>query len=290
MLIDHYRMEYIDLGTFSVKRFKDNKGSYVNTTNLEFYARNYLLGAFLDGLDIPPDHKSQIRSVLATVSTVRNKLTPYSGPTPFTTWQLTWKPSSTLTLQFLEEGLYTGTFDGRYKDARKSSLEIADFMNYQSVADKVLEIKDAITNGKSGGEAGGASGDANVTAPAVVDPAAPMNQQTSLAVSFKQLSEQETWTKHMQKVLSGTIRLLVDDGTTARLKTAIQSIPLAMTKGDPTGLVLFIFGRTLLGQLRQIINMRVELQPKYRTEQQFETASSQHIKTTESIVANRINF
>lgn len=175
------------------------------------------------------------------MSTVRNKLTPYSGPTPDTTWQLTWKPSSTLTLQFLEDALYTGTFDGRYKDARKSSLEIADFMNYQSVADKVLEIKDAITNGKSGGEAGGASGDANVTAPAVVDPAAPINQQTSLAVSFKQLSEteQETWTKHMQKMLSGTIRLLVDDGTTAQLKTAIQSTPLAMTRGDPTGLILF---------------------------------------------------
>ena len=54
--------------------------------------------------------------------------------------------------------------------------------------------------------------------------------------------------------------------------------------------LLFIFGRTLLGQLRQIINMCVELQPKYRTEQQFETASSQHITTTESIVATRINF
>jgi hypothetical protein len=59
MLVDHYLMEYIDLGTFSVKKLREVKDSYVNVTNLKLDAKVYLLGPFLDGLDIPPDHTNQ---------------------------------------------------------------------------------------------------------------------------------------------------------------------------------------------------------------------------------------
>ena len=55
MLVDHYRMDYIDIGTFSVKKLKDRRDSYINVCCFKQDLRCYLLGKWLDVLDICPE-------------------------------------------------------------------------------------------------------------------------------------------------------------------------------------------------------------------------------------------
>ena len=112
--------------------------------NYKFETKSYLLGPYLDGLDIKPEHKQRIREVLASVKTCRMNVTPYNGNTDLT-WQVGWPESSKMVLTFIEDLVYTTAFDGRYKDAKKSGLEVIDFLAYASCQERLDEIKAAIT-------------------------------------------------------------------------------------------------------------------------------------------------
>ena len=176
------------------------------------------------------------------------------------TWQAGWSPSSVSTFQLIEDLVYTNVFDGRYRDARRSCLEVADFFNYPMVADRVTEIKEAIASEKappsapppSQAAAGTPGGNTGATQPA---------QQTGSAEDsvevlpgnhpgFAALSEpdQNFYLKAMKKTIHSTIKLIVDDGSQSDLKTAIRDSPLAMTKGDPMGFVLFHFDSKKYGE------------------------------------------
>ena len=115
--------------------------------NYKKAAHIYLTGQFLDGLDIKPDHKNKIREVTKSVEMCRKHVTPYSGALDLT-WQVGWPESSKLTLTFIEDVVYTTFFDGRYKDAKKSGLEILDFFAYPSLQERIDEIKAAIASEK----------------------------------------------------------------------------------------------------------------------------------------------
>ncbi len=65
--------------------------------NYKLETKTYLLGPFLDGLDIRPEHKSKIREVMASVSACRTNVTPYAGNIDLT-WQVGWPESSKLSL------------------------------------------------------------------------------------------------------------------------------------------------------------------------------------------------
>ena len=267
LMLDHYRMEYIDLGHFSSRKLKDPKESYVCVCTLKLDARTYLLGPWLDGLDINPTTKSKAREIFASVENVRQWLSPYGDVAADTTWQANWFPSSTLTFQLIEDLVYSDTFDSRYKDAKKSSLELTDFMSaYPTVTARFAAITQAIAAEKAASEdalaklkgASSTVGGNPVATPSGTTPLTmAASAQTGMSVpgaegtaagaishtGFDSLSEddQRIWIKYMKKIISSTIKLIVDDGSKGDLMAAIRGSPLAMASGSPLGLVLFHF-------------------------------------------------
>ena len=88
MLIDHYRMDYIDLGTFAIKKLKDPKDSYINVCCFKHDLRRHLTGNWLDGLNICPKVKDKARTIFSSFEAVRRDLTPYDAETAIDlTWQ-----------------------------------------------------------------------------------------------------------------------------------------------------------------------------------------------------------
>ena len=144
-LVDHYRMGFINIGEFVQSKIKDRKTSYCNVLNKKMEARVHLLGQWLDALNISASAKNKIREVNGSFEAVRKNLTAYPDEPPCDlSFQCHWKPSECLVCAFIEDVCYTTVFDGRYKDICKISGEIADFLEYQSVAERINEIKDAI--------------------------------------------------------------------------------------------------------------------------------------------------
>ena len=98
----------------------------------------------LDSLNLNPQCKSKIRDCLSSFETVRKDLTPHNSGKVDLSWQATWPQSAMLTATFLEDMIYTTTFDGRYRDALKTHVEIADMLDYVSVSDRIREIREAL--------------------------------------------------------------------------------------------------------------------------------------------------
>ena len=245
-LVDHYRMEIIDIGCFACRRMKDPKESYVNVCTLKSDVKTFMTGEWLDGLDILPDAKQKCRSVFASVDTVRSEFSPYPGTTVDTTFMAGWPQSCTMTFQFVDDLCFSGLFDGRYRDARKSCLEVADFMAYSSVQERITEITDQIKSEKlvevapttsTTPTSCTATSGTPVAATAVTPPSTTVAETPEPAEGFGSLDDvsQEMWLKAMRKLLYSTIKLITDNGSKNDLIGQIRSSPLAMVKTDPTG-------------------------------------------------------
>ena len=139
-------MGFITIGEFTVSKLKDTKTSYCCVLLMKMEARAYLLGEWLGDLNIPSMRKPVIRCKLGSFDATRQGLTPYDDSwTPDLRWQVGWPLSATMTVTFIEDMIYTIVFDGRYRDCVKTGSQIVDMMHYQSVHDRVQEIKDAIS-------------------------------------------------------------------------------------------------------------------------------------------------
>ena len=224
---------------------KDPKESYVNVCTLKSDVKTFLTGEWLDGLDILPDAKQKCRSVFASVDTVRSEFSPYPGTVVDTTYMAGWPQSCTMTFQFVDDLCFSGQFDGRYKDARKSCLEVADFMSYPSVQERIAEITEQIKSEKLA-ESGSADPTTSTTpttaatplaATAVTPPSTTVAETHEPAEGFGSLDDasQEMWLKAMRKLLYSTVKLITDNGSKNDLIGQIRSSPLAMVKTDPTG-------------------------------------------------------
>ena len=55
----------------------------------------------------------------------------------------------------------------------------------------------------------------------------------------------------IHKVLSRTVKLIADNGTTNELASKITNCPLAMMRGDPSGMVLYMFSQNKFGEGQQ---------------------------------------
>ena len=248
-LVDHYRMNYIDLGIFSVRNIRDPRGSYVNVCTMKSDVRSFVTGEWLDGLDIFVEAKQKCRSVFACIDTVRTLFSPYPECAIVdTTFMAGWPQSASMTFQLVEDLCFSNVFDQRYKDARKSFLEIPDFMAYPSVQERIQEIQEQIKSEKPDSEnqeqRPAATQDALSTAITLtLTTATPPSASTDNlpddvpTTGFASLSErdQELWIKSMRKQITSHIKLLVDEGPTSELIASIRLSPLAMTKTDPTG-------------------------------------------------------
>ena len=231
--------------------------------NYKFDTKAHLLGPYLDGLDIKPEHKQKIREVLTSVKACRTHVTPYSGNIDLT-WQVGWPESSKLVLAFIEDCVYTNVFDGRYKDAKKSGLEVVDFLNYASLQDRLAEITAAIAAERPTppGDAAG-SNPGNVASPggngAVATDVVGGNGAAEYQTGFNSLStvEQDTFDKIMMKLINSSIKLIPDDGSTQKLIQNIRACPLAMSSGESTGLVTFHFDIKKFGEPQTRPDVRI---------------------------------
>ena len=95
-------MDYIDLGTFAIKKLKDPKDSYINVCCFKHDLRRHLTGNWLDGLNICPKVKEKARAIFSSFEAVRQQLTPYDAEAAIDlTWQAGWPDSCRLTFEFL---------------------------------------------------------------------------------------------------------------------------------------------------------------------------------------------
>ena len=244
-LVDHYRMNFIDLGTFSVRKIRCPKESYVNVCTMKSDVRTFVTGEWLDGLDILPEAKQKCRLVFAGIDTVRTLFTPYPEcGSVDTTFMAGWPQSSSMTFTLIEDLCFSNVFDNRYKDARKSFLEVSDFMAYPSVQERIQEIQDQIKSEKPNDQPTPAETPAapstvvtSTLTPATEPSASTIKPDEVPTTGFDSLSEcdQALWMKTMRKLINSHIKLLVDEGPTTELIASIRISPLAMAKADPTG-------------------------------------------------------
>ena len=265
-LVDHYLMEFINLGEFTVSKLRDARLSYVCVLNYKQDVRTHLLGDWLDSLNISPASKATMRASLSSFKTVRSGLTPYGSGKVDLSWQAAWQQSAILTIAFLEDMIYTPTFDGRYRDAAKSHAEVVDVLQYSSIAERIKEIRDAIA-AETTPDPTGPKSNGNQPSSAVADNTVINDGQSSTVGDggtkdhhgFDSLSEcdQAYWTKCMTKLISTYIKLIADTGSTTELMLKIQNSPLAMMRGDPSGLILYHFDVKKFGESTTRPDLRI---------------------------------
>ena len=237
-LVDHFRMEYIDLGVFTISKLKDYRQSYVEILNLKLTVKKELLEQWLpkSGMDI--QHISKIKEVMADFGTVRNSVTPYPGQSADTTWLIGRPLHVQRAVELIEELVYTNVWDCRYKDAIKSKLAVEDFLDYESIRQNLAEILQLLKSDTEG-QAAAAGASSVGEADAAVDNAEAQPAQQDFQ-ALPQV-EQVQWDKFIEKQIRTYIHLIPDQKTQAGLEKAISDCPIGKFRADPTGLVLYHF-------------------------------------------------
>ena len=251
-MIDHYRMEFLDVGHFVVSKIKDPRSSYVEILNFKSMVKESLLTEWLHSIGLPVHVKDKLRSVFADFSSARSNFNGYPGTEIDTTWQMGWPQSGTLAAELIDELVYNVIFDGRYRDAIKSKLTVTDFLDYPSIKsrfDDILKVlreesvpltaaaaTDAAVVGVTSSTNGGGQS-ASATTTTTTATAAENTGFDSMSPEDK-----DKWEKYMLKIIRTHVRFISDDKkSAAALEESIRACPLGTLKGDPTGLVLYHF-------------------------------------------------
>ena len=72
-------MGYIDLGTFSVKKMKDLRTSYVELLKLKLAAKEELVDNWLQQAGLAPERVLRMQKAFASFDSVRKMVTGYPG-------------------------------------------------------------------------------------------------------------------------------------------------------------------------------------------------------------------
>ena len=254
-LVDHYRMTYIDLGAFSISKLRDHRHSYISILCLKKAVHVELLEEWLPSSGLAGNVKTVLAKVFDCFSVVRKKVTCYPDETEEldNSWRLGWPDSAAFAADLIEELVFGVNFDGRYRDALKTSLTVAaDILDYPSIKAKFDQIEAAIqvergppaeTAASAGTSA--ASAGASSTPAASAGSATPAHTQNDPSVSFPEVAlklpeaERQEWLKHVNKTISAHVKFVADQKTISSLEAKLKEAPLAMLRGDPTGLVLY---------------------------------------------------
>ena len=236
------RQDSITVGEFTISRLKDYRQSYIEVLNLKHAMRDELLQTWLPGIGLPIEHVKKMQEVFADFPNVRASVTGYPGePTVDTSWMVGWPPSSVATCTFLEECIYTCSYDGRYRDAVKTKAKVADILEYESVKREIDEIATTLAQERSAAAA--ARGETPAVDPATSAPTTGPTAETPESKGFHSMEQvdQEYWEKAIKKHIRTYVDIIVEKKTAAELENALRDSTLAGIKGDPTGLVLFHF-------------------------------------------------
>ncbi len=165
----------------------------------------------------------------------------------------------------MEDVSYSNKFDLRFKDAKRTGLEFTDFLAYQSVEERITEIKEAIATEKGiplpnlSIPSAGAGG--TQSANGVQNEGVPLPEDVTNVPheGFDNLDKdaQDEWSKYMRKTIRTQIKLIADTGSQRDLMKQIEESPLAMMRGDPTGLVMFHYDVKKHGESQTRPDLRV---------------------------------
>ncbi|CAK0864940.1 unnamed protein product, partial [Prorocentrum cordatum] len=232
-IADLWRMELITLGDLSGKKMKDYRTSYM---------KQYCLYTWLPTLGLKVEQVHKLQEVFEDFGSVRAKMSAYPGEVADATWLVVWRSEGLNKIaDILEDFIYTVNWDMRYKDAVRSKHKINEFLEYDSVQEKLNEIKVELAKEMSvaidcaQGSAGGGTA-ASATATETATPEAAPSGFESLPES-----EQEQWVKYANKLLSTHVELIPEPKTGAELENALKDSKLNEIRGDPVGLVLYCF-------------------------------------------------
>ena len=142
-----------------------------------------------------------VEILLGGASAARKKQCSYPGEAePDLSWQLGWKQSGVLAAALFEDLLFSGVFDGRYRDGVKSKATAADVLAYESIHCRVAEVEKAIREERTPETAASAA------------PAAPSSStpaETAASAGFGKIPEasKESWEKVHQEDNRGACHL-----------------------------------------------------------------------------------
>ena len=116
-VIDGLRMGYTNAGQFVISKLKDIRFSYVEVLLLKLKVREHLLHKWLPRLDTTSNVRETITDVFKSFESVRSRFSAYPDMSiPDLTWPTGWPEHATQLAQFIDDMVYSSTFDGRYKD------------------------------------------------------------------------------------------------------------------------------------------------------------------------------
>ena len=134
------------MGAFVVTKMKGYRQSYVEILNLKMAVRDELLQTWLPACGLKPTQVSQIQDVMRDFGSIRKWVTPYpdgKGNTD-TAWMVGQSAVVLAILEVFEALFYSNAWDARYKDAVKTKLRVADFLDYESVREALDELTNQI--------------------------------------------------------------------------------------------------------------------------------------------------
>jgi hypothetical protein len=251
-LTDLYRMEFVNLGDFTVGKLKDYRQSYIEVLNLKHALRGHLLRDWLPSLGLPRHVVAKLQEVFADFGAVRQHVTGYPGQTApaVTTWMVNWPESSRAAADVIEDMVYTVQWDPRFKDAIRSKAKFTDFLDYESVRTALDQVKDVLAQECSQAAAaatlaaeGGAGGTTTAAPASVVAPPAAATGFTSMSIQ-----DQNHWNQYIERMLRTYIDLIPENQSAVDLEHAIRESTLSNLRGDPTGLVVYYYDVKMTGE------------------------------------------
>ena len=98
-----------------------------------------------------------------------------------------WPPSSVAACTFLDELIYTVSYDGRYRDAVKSRAKVADILEYESVKREIDEVTATLAQERSAAAA--ARGETPAVDPATPAPTTGTTAETPESKGFHSMEQ-----------------------------------------------------------------------------------------------------
>ena len=201
-ITDLYRMELINMGELTGKQLNDYRKSYIEVLNLKIAMRDECIQTWLPSLGLKTEYVNKLQEVFADFGSVRAMMTAYPGESVDTTWMVNWPESAVKIAELLEDFVYSTNWDPRYRDAIRSKHKIAEFMEYESVQAKFVEIQDQLRTERATAETTAnqaASASSGGTTAAGNTPGAADVQTGFDALP---IPEQEHWTKYPDKLIN----------------------------------------------------------------------------------------
>lgn len=142
---DWVQTERMAVDSISVSKLKSGSGSISDVALMQLDMRDYLLGAWLDGLNVPAHMKAKCREIFDSRSSYRCHYMPATGVAA-TTWLFKWPPFGRLLINFLESILYnpTGNEEFMLRQAVKNSNSPEEVISWKPWNTMIGNLRDGM--------------------------------------------------------------------------------------------------------------------------------------------------